>query len=162
VRAYVEGDFNGNDAGNVFVGTNPHTARLRLYWLDLRRHQWEFLGGQSWGLMTPNRVGVSPMPADLALGLGEDANVHVGINHTRAGQFRAVWHPNDNFAWAVGVENAQQFSNNTVVFPTGGGFAAQLGGQFDNNTAGGTAGIPNLGPDYNTKLAWDSDPGGHH
>src|SRR5215472_2853869 len=30
VTGYIEGDFNGNDAGNVFVGTNPHTARLRL------------------------------------------------------------------------------------------------------------------------------------
>ena len=167
VRAYVEGDFNGNSAPNVFVGTNPHTARLRLYWLDLRRHQWEFLGGSSWGLMTPNRVGVSPMPADLALGLGEDANVHVGINHTRASQFRVVWHPNDNFAWAFGIENPQQFVGNSVVFPTA--FNAQLGSQFDNNSnqAGGTSnpestGAPNVAPDVNTKAAWDSDPRGHH
>src|SRR5215472_6642842 len=160
VRAYVEGDFNGNSAGNVFVGTNPHTARLRLYWLDLRRHQWEFLGGQSWGLMTPNRVGLSPMPADLALGLGEDANVHVGINHTRASQFRAVWHPNDNFAWGAGIENAQQFTGGLVAFPSGGNFNAQLGGQFDNNS--NNPGTPNVGPDFNTKLAWDSDPRGRH
>jgi hypothetical protein len=160
VRAYVEGDFNGNSAGNVFVGTNPHTARLRLYWVDLRRSKWEFLGGQSWGLMTPNRVGLSPMPADLALGLGEDANIHVGINHTRAGQFRAVFHPNDNFAWGFGIENPQQFSNGEVMFPNA--FNAQLGGQFDNNTASGTSGIPNVGPDYMTKLAWDSEPAGRH
>src|SRR5215469_3413227 len=167
VRAYVEGDFNGNSAPNVFVSTNPHTARLRLYWLDLRRHQWEFLGGSSWGLMTPNRVGVSPMPADLALGLGEDANVHVGINHTRASQFRAVWHPNDNFAWAFGIENPQQFVGNEVVFPSL--FNAQLANQFDNNSNRGSGvdnaeqtGTPNVAPDVNTKAAWDSDPRGHH
>src|SRR5215472_14850094 len=75
VTGYVEGDFNGNDAGNVFVGTNPHTARLRLYWLDLKRGKWEFLGGSAWGLLTPNRVGISPNPADLALTQSEDANV---------------------------------------------------------------------------------------
>src|SRR5215471_4103221 len=161
VRAYVEGDFNGNDAGNVFVGTNPHTARLRLYWLDLRRSKWEFLGGQSWGLMTPNRVGLSPMPADLALGLGEDANIHVGINHTRAGQFRAVFHPNDNFAWGFGIENPQQFVGaGEVIFPFA--FNAQLGSQFDVNSAGGQSGIPNAFPDLNTKLAWDSEPAGRH
>jgi hypothetical protein len=167
VRAYVEGDFNGNSAPNVFVGTNPHTARLRLYWLDLRRHQWEFLGGSSWGLLTPNRVGLSPMPADLALGLGEDANVHVGINHTRASQFRAVWHPNDNFAWGFGIENPQQFVGNEVIFPST--FNAQLLSQFDNNSnqAAGTnnpesTGAPNVAPDFNTKLAWDSDLAGRH
>jgi len=160
VTGYVEGDFNGNDAGNVFVGTNPHTARLRLYWLDLKRGKWEFLGGQAWGLMTPNRTGLSPLPADLALGLGEDANVHVGMNHTRAGTFRAAWHPNDNFAWGFGIENAQQFSNGVVQFPAV--FNAQLTGQFDANAAGGQSGIPNVAPDINTKLAYDSNPRGRH
>jgi hypothetical protein len=160
VRAYIEGDLNGNDAATVFQTTNPHTARLRLYWLDLKRGQWEFLGGQSWGLLTPNRTGLSPMPSDLALTLGEDANVHVGVNHSRAGTFRAVWHPNDNFAWGIGIENPQQFVGSEVTFPTA--FAAgksNLTGQFDN---GVTAGIPNVGPDINTKLAWDSDPLGRH
>src|SRR5215510_13825094 len=148
VTGYIESDFNGNDAANVFVGTNPHTMRLRLYWLDLKRGQWEFLGGQSWGLLTPNRTGVSPVPSDLALTIGEDANVHVGVNHTRAGTFRAVWHANDNFAWGIGIENPQQFVGSEVVFPFA--FNAQLGGQFDS---GANAGIPNLGPDINTKLA---------
>lgn len=164
VIGYVEGDFNGNDAGNVFVGTNPHTARLRLYWLDLRRGKWEFLGGQAWGLMTPNRVGLSPMPADLALGLGEDANVHVGINHTRAGTFRAIWHPSDNLAWGFGIENSQQYlgtntsAGNSVISPLL--FNAQLSTQFDNST--GNSAAPNVGPDVNTKLAFDGNPGGKH
>ena len=60
VTGYIETDFNGNDAENFFVGTNPHTMRLRLYWLDLKRGQWEFLGGQSWGLLTPNRTVFRP------------------------------------------------------------------------------------------------------
>lgn len=163
VRAYIEGDFNGNDAGNVFVGTNPHTARLRLYWLDLRRGRWEFLGGQSWGLLTPNRTGLSPMPSDLALTIGEDANVHVGVNHTRAGQFRAVFHPNDRFAWGFGIENPQQFVGNEVAFPVA--FNGQLttgSGQFDVNSAGGASGIPNAFPDVNTKFAYDNDLSGRH
>src|SRR6476469_330978 len=155
VTGYIETDFNGNDAANVFVGTNPHTMRLRLYWLDLKRGQWEFLGGQSWGLLTPNRIGVSPMPSDLALTLSEDANIHVGIHHTRQGTFRAAWHPNDHFAWAFAVENAQQFTNGEVTVPTA--FATVLGNQLDG---GATTGVPNAGPDLATKLAYDTTLGG--
>jgi hypothetical protein len=155
VTGYIESDFNGNDAANVFVGTNPHTMRLRLYWLDLKRGQWEFLGGQSWGLLTPNRNGVSPVPSDLALTLSEDANIHVGIHHTRQGTFRAAWHPNDHFAWAFAVENPQQFTNGEVTVPAS--FSGVLGNQLDG---GATTGVPNAGPDLATKLAWDSTPMG--
>jgi uncharacterized coiled-coil protein SlyX len=156
VVGYIEGDFNGNDAANVFVGTNPHTNRLRLYWVDLKRGQWEFLGGQSWGLETPNRKGLSPNPADLMLTIGEDANVHVGVPHTRAGLFRAVYHPNDNFAWGLEVQNPQQFVGaGEVIFPFA--FNAQLGTQFDANNNPGT---PNAFPDVITKLAWDTTGGG--
>jgi hypothetical protein len=155
VTGYLETDFNGNDAANVFVTTNPHTLRLRLFWLDLKRGHWEFLGGQSWGLLTPNRTGVSPMPSDLALTLSEDANIHVGIQHTRQGTFRAAWHPNDHFSWAFGVENGQQFTNGEVLVPSA--FATALGNQLDG---GATVGVPNAGPDLATKLAYDTTVGG--
>ena len=152
VVGYLEGDFNGNDATNVFVTSNSHTNRIRLYWLDLKRGKWEFLAGQSWGLETPNRKGLSPNPADLMLTIGEDANVHVGVPYTRAGLFRAVLHPNDNFAWGVEVQNPQQFIGaGEVVFPFA--FNAQLGTQFDT---GATPGTPNAFPDIITKMAWDT------
>lgn len=158
VTGYVEFDFNGNDAANVFVTSNPHTDRLRLYWLDLKRGKWEFLGGQTWGLQTPNRIGVSPNPADLSLGYHEDAGIGVGYNYTRAGEFRAAYHFNDHFVWAVAAQNPQQFTNNEVNFPAA--FNAQLGTQFDNGAVPGT---PNVGPDVLTKLAYDHDfAGGYH
>jgi len=157
VTGFIEADFNGNDANTVFQTTNPHTFRVRLYWLDLKRGKWEFLGGQAWGLLTPNRVGLSPNPSDLALTLGEDANVHVGVNHSRAGTFRAIWHPNDHVAWGVGIENSQQFIGNEVTFPRS--FALPLGKQFDD---GATPGAPNVAPDINTKIAYDTNPGGKH
>ncbi|HEV7552376.1 MAG TPA: hypothetical protein VGP65_11875, partial [Candidatus Angelobacter sp.] len=94
VMGYVEADFNGNDAANVFITSNGHTMRMRLYWLDLKPGKWEFLGGSTWGLQTPNRTGISPMPADLSLTLGEDAQTHVGINYTRAAEFRVGYHFN--------------------------------------------------------------------
>ncbi|HET8891032.1 MAG TPA: hypothetical protein VFQ41_19165 [Candidatus Angelobacter sp.] len=158
VVGYIEGDFNGNDAANVFVTANGHTNRLRVYWLDLKRGKWEFLGGSTWGLETPNRTGLSPMPADLALTLGEDANVHVGIPYTRAGEFRAVYHFSDHFQWGVALQNPDQFVNaGEVIFPFA--FNAQLGGQLD---AANSTGTPNLGPDIHTKMAWDNDVNGKH
>jgi len=152
VTGYLEGDFNGNDAANVFVTSNPHTNRIRLYWLDLKRCKWEFLAGQSWGLETPNRKGLSPNPADLMLTIGEDANVHVGIPYTRAGLFRAVLHANDNFAWGVEIQNPQQFVNaGEVIFPFA--FNAQLATQLDT---GAVPGAPNVFPDVLTKMSWYS------
>jgi hypothetical protein len=156
VVGYIEGDFNGNDAANVFTSANGHTNRLRLYWLDLKRGKWEFLGGNSWGMETPNRNGLSPMPADLAITLGEDANVHVGIPYTRAGEFRAIYHFSDKFQWGAAVQNPDQFAPSTL-FPFA--FNAQLGTQFDPGQATGT---PNAFPDIHTKFAWDDDWNGRH
>jgi hypothetical protein len=158
VVGYVEGDFNGNDAANVFVSSNPHTNRLRLYWLDLKRGNWEFLGGQTWGLQTPNRVGLSPNPADVFVPIGEDAQTHVGLPYTRAAEFRAVYHFTDHFQWGVGIQNPDQFVGaGETIFPFA--FNAQLGPQFD---AANQTGVPNMFPDIHTKLAWDGDPGGKH
>src|SRR5712691_8266367 len=159
VTGYVEFDFNGNDAANVFVSANGHTDRLRLYWLDLKRGKWEFLGGQTWGLQTPNRVGVSPNPADLALTYGEDSQTHVGLNYTRAAEFRAAYHFNDNWVWAAAIQNPQQFvGQGETIFPFA--FNAALGVQAD---AANNPGTPNLAPDLHTKLAYDNNfMGGRH
>jgi hypothetical protein len=161
VTGYIEADFNGNDATNVFTTSNPHTNRLRLYWLDLKRGRWEFLGGQSWSLMTPNRVGLSPNPADLLITYNEDSNIQVGLTYTRAGQFRAVRHFSDNFQWGWGIENGEQFIS-TATFPSGFATAAttNLNGQF--NPTNNSNGTPNVGPDLVSKLALDGNPGGRH
>src|SRR5581483_1628679 len=79
IAGYVEADFNGNDPANVFVSTNSHTNRLRLYWVDLKRGKWEILGGQSWSLLTPNRVGISPDPNDVFSTRNMDTNYQVGL-----------------------------------------------------------------------------------
>jgi hypothetical protein len=156
VTGYLEGDFNGNDAANVFVTSNPHTDRIRLYWLDLKRGKWEFLAGQTWGLQTPNRVGLSPAPADVFVPIGEDAQTHVGLNYTRAAEFRAVYHFTDRFQWGLAIQNPDQFVGaGEVIFPFA--FNAQLGPQFD---AANQTTVPNASPDLITKFAYDSQPGG--
>src|SRR5258707_4349570 len=100
VVGYIEGDFNGNDAANVFVSSNGHTDRLRLYWLDLKRGKWEFLGGQTSGLQSPNRAGLSPQPSDIITTLGEEAQNQVRVNHTRAGQVRGTHYLNHHLQLA--------------------------------------------------------------
>jgi len=160
ITGYLEMDFSGNDATNLFVTANSHTDRLRLYWLDLKRGKWEFLGGQTWGLMTPNRNGVSPLPADVFTTLSEDTNVHVGIPWTRAAEFRAAYHFNDHFVWAAGIENPQQYTGNgalEVVFPAA--FSPQLSAQTDS---GSTPGAPNVAPDFLTKAAYDNNFSDRH
>jgi hypothetical protein len=152
VTGYIEADFNGNDAANVFVTSNPHTMRVRLYWVDLKRGGWEFLGGQTWGLQTPNRVGVSPNPADLATTIGEDAQTHVGLNYTRAAEFRAAYHFSDRFVWAFALQNPEQFGGQgEITFPAASNFAA-VTGLIDSAA---TSTVPNLMPDLITKFAFD-------
>jgi hypothetical protein len=156
VTGYVEADFNGNDAANVFVTSNPHTMRVRLYWVDLKRGGWEFLGGQTWGLQTPNRVGVSPNPADLAITIGEDAQTHVGLNYTRAAEFRVAYHFSDHFVWAFALQNPEQFGGQgEITFPAASNFAT-VPTLIDSAA---TATVPNLMPDLITKFAFD--PGKH-
>ncbi|HEV3041614.1 MAG TPA: hypothetical protein VHA33_27870 [Candidatus Angelobacter sp.] len=161
ITGFAEVDFNGNDAGNAFVTGNSHTLRERLFWVDLKRHNWEILGGQTWSMVTPNRRGISPMPSDLALTYDEDGNVQVGIPYTRAAEFRVIYHPNDHFAAGVAIENSEQFTGSgagEVAFPNA--FTAQLAGQFNPNNANNTT--PNVAPDVISKIAYDTDFSGRH
>ncbi|MBZ5506854.1 MAG: hypothetical protein LAO78_15470 [Acidobacteriia bacterium] len=155
ITGFVEGDFNGNDAANVFATTNPHTLRLRLFFVDVKRGIWEFTAGQAWSLIAPNRVGTSPMPSDLATTYATDGNIHVGVPYSRDGQFRVTVRPNDNFSWALAIDNPQQYTNGEVIAPTI--FNAVLAPQLDGAA---TTGVPNLIPDIMTKVAYDTKMGG--
>ena len=158
MTGFMEMDWLGNDAANVFVVTNSHTNRIRHFWLDLKRGKWEILGGQTWSWLTPNRVGVSAMSTDVFTTQNVDPLFHVGLSLTRASQFRLVYHPNEKWAFGVAVENPQQYVGaGEVIYPFG--FNAQLGPQFDagNNTA-----TPNVTPDFIPKVTYDTNFSGRH
>lgn len=163
VTGYYEMDFLGNDAGNVFVTSNSHTFRQRLYWLDLKRDKFEVLAGQSWSWLTPNRNGLSPVPSDIFFSQDMDFNYQVGLTWTRAPQVRFVFHPNDNWAMGVAMENPEQFGGqnvggvNEITFPNS--FNAQLTGQINQANISST---PNLHPDIIPKIAYDNTMGGKH
>ncbi len=157
ISGYIESDFNGNDASNVFVTTNPHTLRLRLYYLQLGRGIWEFTGGQAWGLMTPNKVGVGASPSDLDTTIATDGNIMTGVMYSRDAQFRVAVKPNDRFSWALAMENPQQLAPGSVSLPAA--YSSILGTQVDGAV---TAGVPNLFPELVTKFAFDTDPTGRN
>jgi hypothetical protein len=156
VTGYIEGDFSGNDAPNVYQSVNSHTNRLRLYYGEFLRGKWEVLGGQTWSWLTPNRTGIGPRPSDLAITYNEDQNLGVGVPYTRAAELRVAYHANEHWAMGVGIEDANQFIGGYVALPAD--FTA-IGSQFDN---GANAGAANHFPDILSKTTYDSDISGRH
>lgn len=157
VRLYLEADFLGTQPSNINVTSNANTFRMRLYWVDVKTGPWEFLAGQSWSFMTPNRNGLSPMPADIFFTQVVDTNYQAGLTWTRAAQARVVYHPSSELAMGLAIENPDQYIGATVVLPPA--IAGSYAGQLDNNN---NASIPNLHPDIIGKIAFDPNVGGHH
>ena len=60
LKGVLEVDFLGNAPNGLNVTTNSNTLRMRVFWGQYRQGAFEFLAGQAWSLMTPNRNGLSP------------------------------------------------------------------------------------------------------
>ncbi|HEX9366659.1 MAG TPA: hypothetical protein VF921_08525 [Vicinamibacterales bacterium] len=154
VKGYVETDFLGAGPANAFVTTNANTLRMRLYWVQYARGTFEFLGGQSWSLLTPNRSGLSPVPADVFFSQNVDTNYQVGLTWARQTQFRFIAHPSKALAAGVSLENPQQYVGPAVVLP-----AAFASAEVD---ASGNTAAPNPYPDIIGKVAFDPQTGKTH
>ena len=151
VRGFLEIDFLGAGPANAFVTTNAHTPRMRHAWAQYSRGAFEFTGGQTWSLLTPNRNGISPVSGDVVFSQNFDPNLQLGLVWARQTQFRFVAHPSKTVAAAVSVENAQPFIGGAVVLPDG--FPAA---EVD---AGNTPGAPSPYPDLVGKIAFDPQTG---
>jgi len=149
LTGYLEADFLGTQPANLFVTSNGNTFRMRLYWFNVARSKLEFLAGQSWSLLTPNRKGISALPGDIFYSQVVDTNYQVGLTWARQAQLRAVYHASENWTAALSLENPQQYVNSAVVPPF---FASQV----DN---GSNSSTPNLRPDVIAKVAWDGHAG---
>ena len=55
----------------------------------------EFLAGQSWSMLTPNRIGISALPGDLFYSQVIDINYMAGLTWTRQPGARILYHPSD-------------------------------------------------------------------
>jgi hypothetical protein len=163
LTGYVETDFLGFQPANAYQTANSDGLRLRLYWADVQHGKWEVLAGQEWSLLTPNRVGLSPLTPDVFVTLDEDPNFQVGLTWARQAQVRVVYHPTSNWAVGLSLENPQQFVPESVVFPS-----TFFSTQFDNGSGSTSAAssatntaVPNLHPDIIVKTAFDAHPAGH-
>ena len=152
VLGYVETDFLGNAATNINVASNSDVLRMRVYFVDVRKGDWEFLAGQSWSMMTPNRKGISPIPGDLFFTQNVDTNYQVGLVWGRTPQLRALYHATSELTFGVSLENPDQYVGSAVTLPAG--FTAT---QVDNGS-NGTA-TPNVLPDAIGKVAYDTKLG---
>lgn len=156
VRAYMETDFLGAQPANAFVTSNSDSLRMRLYWVDISRGKFEFLGGQSWSLLTPGRAGISPMPSDIFYTQDMDTNYQVGLTWARQLQFRFVYHASPAVTAALSLENPQQYIGAGVALPP---LLSSMAAEVDSN---GNTAAPNAVPDVIGKLAFDPRVGGRH
>jgi hypothetical protein len=160
VLGYWESDFLGQlgnpPNGGLAVSSNPYVFRMRLYWVDVMKGKNEFLAGQSWSLMTPNRKGVSPLPGDLFYSQDIDVNYQAGLTWGRIPGFRYAYHPSDKVAIAVALENSEPYvgggnGGSAIVAPTA--IGGILGGQVNNGASAISSAA--LHPDIIAKVAFD-------
>jgi hypothetical protein len=156
---YNEFDFLGTSGATNLNTTNGAVVpRLRLFWLDARKGGWEFLAGQSWSMLTPNRVGISPLPGDLFYSQVMDVNYMAGLTWTRQPGFRVVYHAGDKLAFGLAAEESDQYiggssGGSTIVLPAA--YTALAGTQLDNATFSNPYAGPQLTPDIIGKIAID-------
>ena len=158
IMAYNEFDFLGQSASNALGVTNgAFVPRLRLFWVDVRKGQVEFLAGQSWSLLTPNRKGLSPLPGDIFYSQVMDVNYMAGLQWTRQPGVRLVYHPSDKVAMGLSAEDPNQYiggsgGGSSITPPSS--LSSLVGSQLDN-TSTMYLSTPNLTPDFIGKIAFD-------
>ncbi len=150
LKGVLELDFLGNQPNGLTVTANSNTFRMRVFWGQYRKGAVDFLAGQAWSLMTPNRNGLSPETAGIFFTQTLDPNSQAGLTWVRPMQFRLTTRPNDNFTAAVSIENPDQYVGPAVKLPAG--FPS---GQVD--TAAAVNDVPNAFPDIIGKIAFDSN-----
>ncbi len=156
--AFNEFDFLGaSGTNNLSVSNGGFVPRLRLFWVDLRKGEWEILAGQSWSMLTPNRHGLSALPRDLFYSQVMDVNFMAGLTWTRLPGVRFLYHPSDRVAVGLSLENPDQYIGGSgggpmVTLPSA--LSGLAGSQVDNSTNVQTT--PNLHPDIIAKIAFDS------
>jgi hypothetical protein len=171
VLGYFEADFLGQPPPTVFVTSNADTFRMRNVFVDARKGWFEVLGGQDWSMLTPNRVGLSPLPNDIFYTQNMDTNYQAGLVWARQTQFRFVAHPSDDFAIGLSLENPQQYGGGSgggsvITVPTAYASLLTNNAQINNGVSvtttpslyGGTN-TPNEAPDIIGKAAYDGHLG---
>lgn len=159
---YNEFDFNGTSGStNLATSNGAIVPRLRLFWVDARKGKFEFLAGQSWSLLTPNRNGLSALPGDLFYTQVIDINYMAGLTWTRQPGMRILFHPNKKVTFGFSAEQADQYIGGSaggsgITLPSA--LSGLAGTQLDNGqniSLGGYLSEPTVTPDFIAKLAID-------
>jgi hypothetical protein len=156
---YNEFDFLGTSGSNSITVTNgAFVPRLRLYWVDARRGPWEFLAGQSWSMLTPNRTGISALPGNLFYSQVIDVNYMAGLTWTRQPGMRVLFHPSNKVTFGFSAENPDQYIGGSaggsgITLPSATPLAGLSGTQLD--AANIVLAAPTLHPDFIVKVAID-------
>ncbi|MES1254708.1 MAG: hypothetical protein ABUS56_03815 [Acidobacteriota bacterium] len=161
LKGYLEADFLGNTAQNLNITSNSDGLRMRLYWVQFTSGKFEFLAGQSWSFITPNRAGLSPAPGDLFFTQDVDTNYQMGLTWGRTPQFRFIAHASRAVTAGVSIENPEQYTGGAVVLP-----AKFTPAEVDTGSGGSAIGasspVPNAYPDIIGKIAFDPKTGRTH
>jgi hypothetical protein len=169
---YNEFDFNGTSgSASLAVSNGAVVPRLRLFWVDARKSKWEFLAGQSWSMLTPNRNGISALPGDLFYTQVIDINYMAGLTWTRQPGMRVLFHPNEHVTFGFSAEQPDQYmggsaGGSSAVLPAA--LVSLAGSQLDNglnlgscnyngSTCSGQSYLaqPTVTPDFIAKVAID-------
>src|SRR6185369_12150859 len=113
-------------------------------------------------LLTPNRKGTSPVPADIFSTQNIDQSIQVGLTWARQPQLRVIYHATRTVTFAASLEAAEQYGGGSagageITLPAA--LTTSYGSQI--NLGDSTFTTPNLHPDVIAKLAFDPKVGGH-
>ena len=154
---YNEFDFLGSSAANNIGVTNgAFVPRIRLFWVDVRKGKVEFLAGQSWSMLTPNRKGISALPGDIFYSQVTDVNYMAGLTWTRQTGVRVLLHPTSKATFGLSFENPSEYMGGSsgggqVTLPAA--LTGLAGTQLDN--ASNALATVTVAPDIIAKLALD-------
>ena len=160
---YNEFDFNGTSGStSLAVSNGAIVPRLRLFWADVRKGKVEFLAGQSWSMMTPNRNGLSALPGDLFFTQVIDINYVAGLTWTRQPGLRILYHANKHATFGFSAEQPDQYiggsaGGGSITLPTAlaGLSGTQLDGAANIGTGFNYLSQPTVTPDFIAKFAVD-------
>jgi hypothetical protein len=159
---YNEFDFNGTSGSTALAVSNGAIVpRLRLYWVDVRKGKVEFLAGQSWSMLTPNRNGISALPGDLFFTQVIDINYVAGLTWTRQPGLRVLYHPSKKVTFGFSAEQPDQYIGGSgggsgITLPTAlSGLASTQLDAAANISGASFLAQPGYTPDLIAKLAFD-------
>ncbi len=164
LAGYVESDFLGGALTANSNESNSYNPRMRHFYGTIDWDQpWggvEFLGGQTWSLLTLDSYGITPRSEVTPLTI--DAQYVVGFTWSRQPQMRVVFNYDKQLWFGVSLENPQSTFFSTGKFNPGVSIVNNIGGgaEFPGPAAGYFLSL-NKYPDVAAKAVLEENPGGH-